>query len=58
MNKQNDNFSQRNTLDVNSEKKHNTDLGLRIPEDYFQQSKRTILEQTTGESKKGFQCHR
>lgn len=53
MSKQNDNFSQRNTLDVNSEKKHKTDLGLSIPENYFQQSKRTILEQTIEESKKG-----
>ena len=52
MSKQNNNFSQRNTLDVNSEKKHKTDLGLSVPENYFQQSKRTILEQTVGESKK------
>ncbi|PQJ21608.1 hypothetical protein [Tenacibaculum sp. SG-28] len=52
MSKQNNNFSQRNTLDVNSEKKHKTDLGLSVPENYFQQSKRTILEQTVEESKK------
>lgn len=52
MSKQNNNFSQRNTLDVNSEKKHKTDLGLSVPENYFQQSKRTILEQTVKESKK------
>ncbi|CAL2078624.1 hypothetical protein [Tenacibaculum sp. 190524A02b] len=53
MSKQNDNFNHRKTLDVNLEKKHTTDLGLKVPEDYFAKSKQSILAQTIAEEKKG-----
>ncbi|TVZ56260.1 hypothetical protein OD91_1542 [Lutibacter sp. Hel_I_33_5] len=51
MNLQNDNFNTRNTLDVNTEKRHNTDLGLKIPEDYFSKSKQSILNKIADEEK-------
>ncbi|CAM1358862.1 hypothetical protein [Tenacibaculum xiamenense] len=51
MNEQNNNFIHRNTLDVNSEKKHKEDLGLGLPKDYFAKSKQSILDQTVNESK-------
>jgi hypothetical protein len=51
MNSQNDNFSNRNTFDLNIEKKHNTSLGLSTPENYFQKSKQSILEKTIHEKK-------
>jgi hypothetical protein len=47
------NFIYRNTLDLNSEKKHKKDLGLAIPDDYFAKSKTAILNQTVHENKKG-----
>jgi anti-sigma-K factor RskA len=49
MNSQNDNFSTRNTFDVNTEKKHKSDLGLSIPEGYFSKSKQAVLEKTVFE---------
>lgn len=52
MSKQNDNFNHRKTLDVNLEKKHTTDLGLKVPEDYFAKSKQSILAQTIVEENK------
>jgi hypothetical protein len=51
MNSQNDNFSIRNTFDVNTEKKHKSDLGLSIPEGYFSKSKQTVLDKTVFEKK-------
>lgn len=51
MNIQSYTFKHRNTLDVNSEKKHKKDLGLSIPEDYFAQSKKAIMLQVKEESK-------
>lgn len=51
MNLQNDNFNLRNTFDVNTEKRHKTDLGLSIPEDYFSKSKQSILDKTVNEKK-------
>jgi len=48
---QNDNFSHRNTLDLNIEKKHNSSLGLNTPENYFQKSKHSILEKTVHQKK-------
>lgn len=51
MNSQNDNFNVRNTFDVNTEKRHNADLGLSIPKDYFSKSKNSILEQTVHKKK-------
>ncbi len=53
MSVQSDNFIYRNTLDVNSEKKHKKDLGLGIPDDYFAKSKNAILSQTVHQNKKG-----
>ena len=49
MNSQNNNFNIRNTFDVNTEKKHKTDLGLSIPEGYFSKSKQSILDKTVFE---------
>ncbi|MFT4575883.1 MAG: hypothetical protein ACI9SI_000796 [Polaribacter sp.] len=51
MSSQNDNFSHRNTFDLNIEKKHNSSLGLNIPENYFQKSKHSILEKTVHQKK-------
>lgn len=51
MNSQNDNFNVRNTFDVNIEKRHKTDLGLDIPEDYFSKSKQSILNKTVNDKK-------
>jgi len=51
MNSQNDNFSIRNTFDVNTEKKHKSDLGLNIPEGYFSKSKQAVLDKTVFEKK-------
>ena len=51
MNSQNDNFNVRNTFDVNTEKRHKTDLGLNIPEDYFSKSRQSILDKTVNEKK-------
>ena len=36
----------RNTLDINSEKKHKSDLGIGVPKGYFSKSSETILNQT------------
>lgn len=41
----------RSTLDINSEKKHKTDLGIGIPEGYFSKSSEAILKQTVGKKK-------
>ncbi len=51
MSSQNDNFSHRNTFDLNIEKKHSSSLGLKTPENYFQKSKQSILEKTIHEKK-------
>ncbi len=51
MNSQNDNFSIRNTLDVNTEKKHKSDLGLSLPDGYFSKSKQAVLDKTVFEKK-------
>ena len=51
MNLQNDNFNVRNTFDVSTEKRHKTDLGLSVPEDYFSKSKQSILDKTVGKKK-------
>ena len=51
MNLQNDNFNVRNTFDVNTEKRHKSDLGLNIPEDYFSKSRQSILDKTVNEKK-------
>ena len=51
MSSQNNNFSHRNTFDLNIEKKHNSSLGLNTPENYFQKSKQSILEKTIHEKK-------
>lgn len=40
----------RSTFDMNAEKRHQKDLGLKIPENYFSQSKAGILAMTTGQS--------
>ncbi|KAB1160784.1 hypothetical protein F7018_02610 [Tenacibaculum aiptasiae] len=48
---QNDNFNIRNTFDMNTQRKHKSDLGLDIPSDYFSKSKQSILEQTVLEKK-------
>lgn len=53
MSVQSDNFIYRNTLDVNSEKIHKKDLGLSVPDDYFEKSKNSILSETIGQNKKG-----
>ncbi|RBW60984.1 hypothetical protein DS884_03915 [Tenacibaculum sp. E3R01] len=53
MNVQSDNFIYRNTLDVNSEKIHKKDLGLSVPDGYFEKSKNSILSETIGQNKKG-----
>ena len=51
MSTQNDNFNIRNTFDMNTQRKHKSDLGLDIPSDYFSKSKQSILEQTVLEKK-------
>jgi hypothetical protein len=51
MNSQNNNFNIRNTFDVNTEKKHKSDLGLNIPEGYFSKSKQAVLDKTVFEKK-------
>lgn len=51
MREQNDNFNIRNTFDMNTEKKHKSDLGLDIPEGYFSNSKKSILEKTVLEKR-------
>ncbi|WP_299162581.1 hypothetical protein [uncultured Tenacibaculum sp.] len=51
MSVQNDNFNIRNTFDMNTERKHKSDLGLDIPEGYFSKSKQSILQQTVLEKK-------
>ncbi|SEE16130.1 hypothetical protein SAMN04487765_1604 [Tenacibaculum sp. MAR_2010_89] len=53
MSVQSDNFIYRNTLDVNSEKIHKKDLGLSVPDGYFEKSKNSILSETIGQNKKG-----
>ncbi|WP_299118533.1 hypothetical protein [uncultured Tenacibaculum sp.] len=51
MSTQNDNFNIRNTFDMNTQRKHKSDLGLDVPSDYFSKSKQSILEQTVLEKK-------
>lgn len=53
MSVQSDNFIYRKTLDVNSEKIHKKDLGLSVPDGYFEKSKNSILSETIGQNKKG-----
>ncbi len=50
---QSDTFNNRNTLDMNSEKIHKSDLGLSVPENYFANSKKAILAQAMAEESKG-----
>lgn len=52
MNSQNNNFNVRNTFDVNTEKRHKTDLGLNIPDGYFSKSKESILNKTVFKEEK------
>lgn len=52
MNSQNNNFNVRNTFDVNTEKRHKTDLGLNIPDGYFSKSKESILTKTVFKEEK------
>jgi len=42
----NNTLNQRITLDMNTQKKHQKDLGLEVPKDYFASSRKVILEQT------------
>ncbi|MDC1162466.1 hypothetical protein OAT18_03385 [Tenacibaculum sp.] len=51
MSLQNNTFSNRNTFDVNTQKRHKKDLGLDIPKDYFSVSKKNILEKTINKKK-------
>lgn len=46
MKTKNNTFNQRITLDMNAQKRHQKDLGLDIPKDYFASSRKSILEQT------------
>lgn len=51
MSSQNDNFIRRNTFDLNVEKKHNANLGMKTPDDYFLKSKQSILAKTVRQKK-------
>jgi hypothetical protein len=51
MKTKNNTFNQRITLDMNANKRHQKDLGLDIPENYFASSKKSILEKTINQKR-------
>jgi hypothetical protein len=51
MKTKNNTFNQRITLDMNANKRHQKDLGLDIPENYFASSTKSILEKTINQKR-------